>query len=124
MITLPFLLCLAAAFIITWLFIAFLKKREKNAQLRQLHIQTQTANLKIKPDSIQHEWVTLSEIDDEQFSNSSAKAVLINGQLKFLIDAENLHDLLTHNQLLKDMNEALHQANDDFDQHITGDYEL
>ena len=114
----PILLSLAAALVLTWLIIWFLRSREEKTKINALNAQVATNNLSIKKDSVRYEWVAIAPIDDEQLKDMNASAVLVGEKMKLLIDMDNFTELHKDNHLLHKLNEALHTSNDDFDQRI------
>lgn len=119
MMTLQIIVYIAIAIFITWLIIWFSRRNEEKARLSDFNKKVKESDLSIKKGSTQHQWVTSALLDDERFKDTDASLVLINGKMKLIVDSENWANLYHDTHLLRAMNEALHQANDDFDQQLT-----
>jgi hypothetical protein len=114
----PILLSLAAAIVVTWLIVWWLRSREEKTKINALNTQLAANNLSIKKDAVRYEWVAVAPVDDEQFNDMNASVVMLGDKMKLLIDVDNFTELHKDNHLLHKLNEALHTSNDDFDQRI------
>lgn len=112
------ILCLVAVIVAAWLIVWWLRSSEEKVKIKALNAQAATNNLSIKKDSVRYEWVAIAPIDDEQFKDTNASAVMVGDKIKLLIDVDNFTELHKDNHLLHKLNEALHTSNDDFDQRI------
>ena len=112
------LLYVAIAIILTWLIVWFLRKNEKNTKYRALKAQLAANNLSVKRGSVRYEWVAFAELEDEHYEDSNVSAVLVGDKIKLMLEPNNLNSLHTDVHLLRQVNEALHNSNNDFDQKI------
>jgi hypothetical protein len=114
----PILLSLAAALVLTWIIVWWLRSSEEKAKINALNTQLVANNLSIKKESVRYEWLAVAPVDDEQFNDMNASVVMLGDKMKLLIDVDNFTELHKDNHLLHKLNEALHTSNDDFDQRI------